>query len=349
LNLPIFALAARGLEWLAAQEMGRLAGLEIRDISYRRIAAEYSGPPDALLTLRTVEDVFIDLDTWKNMVPQREALSLIKELSSQLDLEPAVEVISRLRPLPAQPRFSITAGFVGKRNYTWIEIREAAAAGLAAGYAWQHSPEANSELNLRIFIDHQRAYVGLRLGEKAMHQRGYKSVHLEGALKPSTAAALVELAQVSDGQILLDPLCGTGTILIEGALVGARSCGGDIDPAAVEATRLHCEAAGVSIGTGRWDARRLPLPAGSVDRIVTNLPWGRQVHVDEEPPLFYRRVCAEMERVLAEGGRLVLLTNSPEWVVFSRLEEETRFEISLFGQNPTVVVGGDSGQLTVDG
>ena len=44
--------------------------------------------------------------------------------------------------------------------------------------------------------------------------------------------------------------------------------------------RANAAAAGVDVPIEQWDARALPLPDRSVERVVTNLPWGRQVAVD---------------------------------------------------------------------
>ncbi len=58
----------------------------------------------------------------------------------------------------------------------------------------------------------------------------------------------------------------------------------------------------------RWDARRLPLPAASVDRLVSNPPFGKQLGRPEEVGPLYRDMIAEYDRVLRPGGQAVLLT-----------------------------------------
>src|SRR5690606_6071122 len=154
----------------------------------------------------------------------------------------------------------------------------------------------------------ESALVGMRLAAAPLYKRAYKQEHVPGSLKPSVAAALLFLADITPGQHVLDPCCGAGTILIEAAAIGAKARGGDQEDTAIAAARANAEAAGVTIEVQTWDARTLPLEDASVDAVVTNLPWGRQVEVDAGLADFYRAVCAEMERVLVEGGRIVLLT-----------------------------------------
>ncbi|MCC6805540.1 MAG: methyltransferase domain-containing protein, partial [Anaerolineae bacterium] len=111
--------------------------------------------------------------------------------------------------------------------------------------------------------------------------------------------------------------------------------GGDLDAEAVEAARTNAHAASVDIRLETWDARSLPLEAASVDYVVSNLPWGRQIPADAG---LYAAVCREVERVLAPGGSAVLLTSTPELLTFERLHLRQSIEISLFGQTPTISV-----------
>ncbi len=110
---------------------------------------------------------------------------------------------------------------------------------------------------------------------------------------------------------LLDPLCGTGTILTERAqlLAYQELTGGDIRPEAVAIARRNARAAGVSISVQEWDARSLPLDAASVTRIITNLPFGKQIGSPEANEQLYPALVNQFGRVLAPAGILVALTS----------------------------------------
>jgi 23S rRNA G2445 N2-methylase RlmL len=248
-------------------------------------------------------------------------------------------VCASLRPISPAPSFSVTANFVGKRNYISAEIKAALAAGIAQATGWSFTEDdAQAELNIRLFLEHATGYVGMRVGRWPRHRRPYKTAQLPGSLKPPVAAAMLWLAHARPGATVVDPCCGAGTILVEAALLGADACGGDVEPAAVAAAQANAAAAGVTVQARQWDARRLPLAAACADCVVCNLPWGRQVTVDRQLADFYREVCAEMRRVVKPGGRVVLLTRTPELVAFSDLRQEGDYEISLFGQNPHILV-----------
>jgi 23S rRNA G2445 N2-methylase RlmL len=343
LLLELFAVTNRGLESISAEEMARIRGVHITEVAYRRVHATFSGKLDALLTLRTVDDLFIQLAEWQGIGPHRSTLALLEQLALDLDLWQAVNVRSELQELGDSPTFSVSANFVGRRNYNADEIKRAVANGVEAISGWRYAEDdRQNEINIRLFIEHESALVGMRLASAPLYKRAYKQEHIPGSLKPSVAAALLFLAQVAPQQTVLDPCCGAGTILVEAAAMGAAAIGGDQDKTAIAAARSNAEAAGVSIDVQVWDARTLPLDNATVDRIVTNLPWGRQVEVDSGLADFYRATCAEIERLLVADGRIVLLTNLPDLVTFASHTIERKIEISLFGQQPTILVAGPS-------
>lgn len=142
------------------------------------------------------------------------------------------------------------------------------------------------------------------------------------------------MAGAAPGMSLVDPFCGTGTILIEAALQRLRVIGGDLQPTAARHAMTNAGNAQVHSRILRWDARKLPLAPASVDLAVSNLPWGRQIVVDADLAALYRESVREMRRVVKPGGSIMLLTGAPELV--NAPEAET-MEISLFGQNPHLI------------
>jgi 23S rRNA G2445 N2-methylase RlmL len=337
--LKVFALTTRGLESVSADEIATLPGVTVDQVAYRRIAATCAASLAPLLDLRTVDDVFLDAAVWSDIGRPRAALAALGASSAFLDLREAVELCCQVRPVASPPTFSVTANFVGKRNYSTEEIKQVCAEGIATGHDWSYTPDdAAANLNVRVFIEHDTAFVGVRLGGRPLHRRAYKQRHLPGSLKPSVAAALLCLVEAGPGSRVLDLCCGVGTVPIEAALGGAMAHGGDSDLAAVAAARVNAQSAGVAVQILSWDAQALPMADTSVDRIVSNLPWGRAVRVDAALESLYRRVCVEMRRVIVPGGRIALLTSMPYLVDLHDLACERQIEISLFGQTPTIMI-----------
>jgi tRNA (guanine10-N2)-dimethyltransferase len=123
---------------------------------------------------------------------------------------------------------------------------------------------------------------------------------------PRTARAVVNLSLVHPGGTLYDPFCGTGGLLGEAALVGASPLGSDADPVMLAGCRMNFP----SIPLFLADARAIPLRAGSVDAIVTDLPYGtsswiRSPNLDD----LYTGALREIHRVLQPGRRAVVVTH----------------------------------------
>ncbi len=339
ISLPFFALTTSGLEAISASEIAMLPGVSINTIAYRRISATCSGSFASLLSLRTVDDVFLEVATWMYIGRPRSSLAHLRLLGACLDLHAAAACCARLRPVPMLPTFSVTASFVGKRNYSSEEIKAVLADEVARKHGWTYQQDDRAaDLNVRLFIEHEVATVGVRLGKTALHDRWYQQAHLPGGLKPSVAAALVELAQVTPKTIVLDPCCGSGTILIEAALQGAVICGGDSNAHALAVAQTNIASAEVEGCLHCWDAQALPLAESSIERVICNLPWGRQVHVEGTLAVLYQHIIAEMRRVLTSTGHIVLLTNAPHMIDPFDLQLVKQHEISLFGQRPTILL-----------
>jgi tRNA (guanine6-N2)-methyltransferase len=331
---PIFAVTTRGLEAISAAEM-RASGLAVSRIGYRRIesACDDLG---VVSRLRTVDDVFVQVGRWDEIGHTRDELKRMTTLSAALDLEPALVAVRQIRPLPCPIHFSVTANFVGRRNYTAPEIKVAVAQGIMQQRGeWLYADDdTQAAINLRVFMEHTEATIGGRALSQPLHRRPYKQQHTPGSLKPTVAAAMLYLAGAEAGMRLVDPFCGAGTIPLEAALMGVSAMGGDMDAEVLSAALANTPDTEVPPRFLRWDATRLPLASGAVDVVVTNPPWGRQIEVDASLQSLYRRAFDELRRVVRPGGQIVVLTTYPELIDATPAEQ---IEISLYGQTPVIV------------
>jgi tRNA (guanine6-N2)-methyltransferase len=335
----IFAITTRGLEQTSISEMKSIPGITNITSGYRRVTADIKGSLAPLLLLRSVDDVFFALSAWNDIIPQRAALANLSMNSNRLNLIEATSEIAKIRPIPKMPGFSVTASFVGKRNYSTEEIKQSIATGITSRWNWKYiENDAESDINIRLFIEHENAYVGLRLGKTSLQKRNYKIHHITGSLKPPVAAALVLLADQKKPGSIVDPFCGGGTILTEASMLGYTAIGGDIDTNALLASQENLLTADIPSQISQWDATQLPLPSESFGAVVTNLPWGRQVEVLPGLTPLYTKACQEIERILVPEGRAVILTSFPVLLQFNRVQIDQSLEISLFGQNPTVTI-----------
>ncbi|QGN08240.1 methyltransferase domain-containing protein [Halorhabdus sp. CBA1104] len=124
-----------------------------------------------------------------------------------------------------------------------------------------------------------------------------------GSMDPTLARALVNIAGAQPGTTVLDPMCGTGGLLIEAGLVGATPVGVDALEKMVQGTR---ENLGTLIdeefAVCRGDARRLPFADDAADAVVFDAPYGRQTKITGET------LAALVGDALADARRLAART-----------------------------------------
>jgi 23S rRNA G2445 N2-methylase RlmL len=226
--------------------------------------------------------------------------------------------------------------------FSSYDLMAAAGAAVQEHYGWKVDLEG-FDYDIHVDLVDDRCTVGLRLTPVSLHHRS-RIVHTPASVNPPLAYAMCLLAEPRDGEVLLDPMCGAGTVLVERATFGpALLLAGDLHPHPVEMARRNFEAFGTRVGLCRWDARRLPLPPDSVDKIVCNLPWGRRVGSRLSNQHLYPGFAREAARVLRVGGLAVVL--SLEKQMLTRVVErhgwlriERQLLISVGGLNPWIFV-----------
>ncbi len=271
-----------------------------------------------VLRLRTVEDVFLLAWGADDLTYRTEDLRRIRRWTAhEADWPLLLRLHHAVRPKPkGKPTVRLVTQMTGKHAYRRVDARKALLQGLAGNLpaSWRHADE-NAAVEIWLTIHGATAVCGVRLSDRTMRHRTYKAEHRPASLRPTMAAAMVRLAEMESGNVLLDPMCGAGTILAE-ALTFARMhrrervqvLGGDIDRAALRAARDNLHAFDNAL-LARWDATRLPLPDAGVDRLISNPPFGKQLGDPGEIGPLYGQALGEYNRVLRPGGRPVLLAS----------------------------------------
>jgi 23S rRNA G2445 N2-methylase RlmL len=307
-----------GLEPVAAEEIADDLGGEVKRAGRGLVVFRVAEVTDALLELRTAEDVFLLAWGTDSLTYRAEDLRSIRRwTAADADWEQLLRLHHAVRPKPkGKPTYHLVTQMHGRHGYRRVDALEALAKGLAGKLpaSWRPADE-NAAVEIWLTIDERTAVCGLRLSDRTMRHRTWKLEHRPASLRPTVAAAMVRLAEPAAGQVLLDPMCGAGTILAE-AIDHARRrqlgtlqvWGGDLEKDAVRAAEYNLR----RLGPARlqaWDATRLPLEDASIDRIVSNPPFGKQLGSAEEAADLYRRMLPEYNRVLRPGGRAVLLVS----------------------------------------
>ena len=95
-----------------------------------------------------------------------------------------------------------------------------------------------------------------------------------GSMSPKLARCMVNLSRVTEGQLLLDPFCGTGGILIEAGLIGCKVVGSDIYWKMKNGAAINLDHFGITdYRTFNLDVRELKMYE-KVAAVVTDPPYG---------------------------------------------------------------------------
>ena len=239
-------------------------------------------------------------------LPAEDPLSVSAIRAELLDLE-----IPEMR---AAASFRVTTRRIGQHSFTSLDVQREAGAALVERYARAVDLEKYA-VNVRVDVYDQRCIVGLQLTRRALSKRYIREYQPRAALKTSVAFAMLQFAgleETSQG-ILLDPFCGSGTILIEAAQLfpHLEIHGCDLFPEPVAGARLNAAALGLDhrIQIRQADARALvgEFPLGHFRAIVTNPPYGVVFGRRLDFFHFYSRFLGQAWKMLAPGGFLVLL------------------------------------------
>ncbi len=81
--------------------------------------------------------------------------------------------------------------------------------------------EEGAGFPVRVFLMKDQVTIGLDSTGESLHKRGYRRLTAKAPIAENLAAALIMLTPWNGGRILVDPFCGSGTILIEAAMMAA--------------------------------------------------------------------------------------------------------------------------------
>lgn len=283
---------------------------------------DYGGNVADLLRLRTTEDVFlVATSLMKVSRGWRDLRLLADKVRSAAEFDRAIVAFTGFKKPKGKFTYRVISRKYGQHQYRRKDLERAVHQGMKARYPrWRLVPDA-AKMEIWVNVLGSQLLVGIRLSDRRMRHRHKKAVELEASLRPSVAAAMVYLTQPEAGDRFVDPMCGSGTLLLERQLAGPYGYifGGDVsaDRASATCQNLAARRKDIhqkAIAVAQWDGRALPLATGTINKVATNLPFGKQIGSREALSQLYPAFFAELERVLQPDGRAVILSGEYELV-----------------------------------
>ncbi|MBQ2084965.1 MAG: class I SAM-dependent RNA methyltransferase [Oscillospiraceae bacterium] len=326
----LVATCGFGLESVLAYELRHLGfdGVDVHDGRIFFDADEY-GIAKANIWLRTAERVLIVLDEYP--APDFDALydgAFASDWSSVLSSKDAFPVKgyslnSKLTSIPA----------------CQAVLKKAIVENMKVQYSTQFLPERGTEKKIRFSIVKDICTLMLDTSGDGLHKRGYRPLLNEAPIRETLAAGMTDFARVYDDSTVIDPFCGSGTIIIESAMramnmapginrrfaaeeydiigkkifdevradassqvrkdVMFRGIGSDIDESAVRIAAENARRAGVAHLCSFSVADARELNPVAGSLIITNPPYGERLSSPEEA----EKLCSEFGKRIINGGQ----------------------------------------------
>ncbi len=135
--------------------------------------------------------------------------------------------------LSAETTFAVSCTLVGQspithNRYAALKVKDGLVDAVRNQSGKRPSVKTSRpEVQIHLHVDGTSAALALDLSGESLHRRGYRGSAVKAPLKETLGAAIVALSGwPKDPGTLIDPMCGTGTLLIEAALMFGDSAPG---------------------------------------------------------------------------------------------------------------------------
>ena len=214
---PYFATCPKGLESLLMAELAELGATRQREtVAGVYFDGDLSIAYRVCLWSRLANKVLLPLTSF--------------DVSSQEDLYEGAKAIVWEEHLGPQTTFLVdfigSSGAIRNTQFGALKIKDAVVDRLRDYMGTRPSvSKSNPDLRINARLSKNKAVISLDLSGESLHRRGYRLKQGGAPLKENLAAGILlragwpALAQ--QGAALLDPMCGSGTLLIEAAYMAA--------------------------------------------------------------------------------------------------------------------------------
>lgn len=203
-----------GLEAVLKREITDL-GYEITNVQDGKVfyTGDISTCARANMFLRTTERVLLKVGSFK-----AETFDELFENTKGLPWEEFI---------PKEGKFWVSkANSINSKLFSPSDIqsimKKAIVERLKTKYHVDWFDETGASYPIRVTILKDEVTVCIDTSGESLHRRGYRKLTSKAPITETLAAALIMLTPWNKDRILIDPFCGSGTIPIEAALIGAR-------------------------------------------------------------------------------------------------------------------------------
>jgi 23S rRNA (guanine2445-N2)-methyltransferase / 23S rRNA (guanine2069-N7)-methyltransferase len=214
----LFATTPKAMENILADE---LHALGINNIKATMAGVAFQGDLEtayrACLWSRTANRILLVLSSFA--------------VKTQEDLYNGVQKINWFEHINAEDSFAVSfsaknSPAINNTHFGALKVKDAIVDQMREKF--QKRPSIDTEqpnIRINVYLHGENAQLSLDLSGESLHRRGYRDVNIKAPMKENLAAAMLlrggwpEIAKRQGS--LMDPMCGSGTLLLEGAMIAA--------------------------------------------------------------------------------------------------------------------------------
>lgn len=351
--MNFFATCKMGLESLVSSELRRL-GIKVEKVSDARVdfSGGYSDMANACLWLRTAERVLMSLGEF--------------EAETFEELFEGVKEIAWKQYLRKNSNIHVNGKSAKSALFSVSDCqsiaKKAIIENLKTAYKTSDFPEDGDEIIIEIGILRNMVTVALDCCGAGLSRRGYRTYNVQAPISETLGAAIVMLGRYQRDAVLVDPMCGSGTMPIEAAMIASNIApglgrsfsaenwhftekdlfglarerakseekrilpeifGSDIDPRAIDLCKKHAKKAGVMLN---WAV--CPLSDLKIDResgiIVVNPPYGDRLMKPKEVDALYREMRVKFDSMPRFSANIITTHKNFESVYGKRADKRRK-------------------------
>lgn len=202
-----------GLEAVLKKEIIDL-GYEITEVENGRVTFE--GDAEAVcranIFLRTAERILLKVGEFKAVT--------FDELFEATKALPWEHYLPKEAKCWVKKASSINSKLFSPSDIQSI-MKKAIVRRMQSEFGLERLPETGAEYPLRVFLYKDQVTVAIDTSGESLHRRGYRQLTSKAPITETLAAALIMLTPWNKDRILVDPFCGSGTFVIEAAMIAA--------------------------------------------------------------------------------------------------------------------------------
>ena len=214
----LFATTPKAMETILTEELQTLG---ITNIKATMAGVAFQGDLEtayrACLWSRTANRILLVLSSF--------------EVKTQEDLYNGIQKIDWFEHINPDDTFAVSfsaknSPAINNTHFGALKVKDAIVDQMRAKFQQRPGIDtAQPSIRINVYLQNDIAQLSLDLSGESLHRRGYRDVNIKAPMKENLAAAMLLRCgwpQIAKEQgSLIDPMCGSGTLLLEGAMIAA--------------------------------------------------------------------------------------------------------------------------------